>query len=250
MDRDLMAKFYLLLFVIVSLTGCMAVAKKQESTSLLNESEVVAVPAQKKEYSSTKENSSDKTAQEYLNAIDQYKILAKSKTSYELYQEIEQSKELVRIKNNNKPSLFPDISDSDVQKSAAYLMVLEERSKGDDPYASYYYGLHLIQICMAFGKQEGFGSTEAKVCNDAMERMKVAANSNDPRAMRAIGIMYKEGLGVTKSKYVAADWFYKSAKQYHYEKSREGALSSLEDALSLVPDHPGALKFRKELLNE
>jgi TPR repeat protein len=225
-------------------------AKEHELSQRAKEQHLAAVPAQKQESSSHKENSSDEAAQEYLKAIDRYKVLARPKSSHDLYQEIERSKELVRIKNGNKPSLFPDVSDSDVQKSTAYLMVLEERSKMDDPYASYYYGLHLIQICMAFGQQQGFSSTEAKVCNDAMERMKVAANSNDPRAMRAIGIMYNEGLGVTKSKYVAADWFYKSAKQYRDEKSREGALSSLEYALNLVPDHPGALKLRKVLLNE
>lgn len=249
-----MAKIYsaslLLALTATSLVGCASSVQSEQSTSITIEKHTSETTTKDGVSFADKDSATDKTVQEYLQAIDRYKVLAGSKSSHDLFQEIEKSKEVIRIKNANKPSTFLDLTDADVQMSTAFLMVLDERSKRNESDASFYYGLHLIQLCMVLGQQGTAGSTEGSVCDDAMKRMKVAASSNDPRAMRAIGMMYKDGLGVQKSKYVAADWLYKSARQYNDEKTRESALSALEDAIILVPDHPGALKLRKSLLAE
>jgi len=177
-----------------------------------------------------------------------FKDKAKTMSSYELYNEIEKTKELMRLQRHSKQSSLPDLTNKDVLKSTGYLLILEERRKAGDPKAAFYFGLHEMQICMVLNENKELAHTSNKVCSDAIDSFKIAAEANDPRSMRAIGISFKEGLGVTTSKYVAAEWFVRSAKQYNVEHLRDNALSALEEALNLVPDHPSALELRKELI--
>jgi hypothetical protein len=53
---------------------------------------------------------------------------------------------------------------------------------------------------------------------------------------------------VTSSKLVASEWYVKSADQYIKQKARDEALTAVESALNLVPDHPAALRLRKVML--
>ena len=187
-------------------------------------------------------------AQSITDAIASYKKEATTMGSYEIYQEVEKSKETLRIKQHSSKSYIYEVGDRDLQKATGYMSVLEDRRKANDPAAAFYFGLHEAQICMTLSKNKQLAHGANKVCTDAIDSFKIAEKANDPRAMEALGTIYKKGLGVKASKYVAAEWFVKSAKQYSVENSRDSALSTLEEALILVPDHPGALRLRKELL--
>lgn len=194
-------------------------------------------------------NTADTRVQERLRAIERYKSEAKLMSSYKIYQEYEKSSELLRLKygDNFEPRIYYDPEN---QKRAAFFIILRERSKNKEPYACLCYGLLQLRLCRVLSEQTEAGSLTKEPCSDALENLKVAARNNNPAAMQFIAIMYKDGLGVKKSKYVAADWFIKAAKQWHHLNSRENALSTIEDALNIVPDHPGALRLRKLLFNE
>lgn len=178
-------------------------------------------------------------AEEYINQV-------KSMKSYEIYQEFVKNQALIKIKQQNQStnSIWLDPNDIDVKKSMALISVLQARRDNNDSSSSYYYGLYELQICVAVKNVD----TTHDICKSAMKSFKVAVNDNDPRVMRMIGLMYKDGLGVEASKYVAVDWLLKAAKEYRIENIREGALRALEEALNLLPDHPETLKFRNELL--
>lgn len=60
--------------------------------------------------------------------------------------------------------------------------------------------------------------------------------------------MYEAGLGVSPSKLVATEWFVKAADQYNKEGARDEALSALESALAHSPDHPAALRLKRDMI--
>ena len=81
-----------------------------------------------------------------------------------------------------------------------------------------------------------------------MPAFKRASDAKIADATFNIAKLYESGFGVSPSKLAAAEWYVKSADQYNKDKSREEALTSLERALDLVPDHPAALRLRKAML--
>jgi len=124
------------------------------------------------------------------------------------------------------------------------------RDKGEVA-ASFYLGVRGWKWCQALQKRDTgqFANKEAADCwSRILDSFKVASAAQVPAATFNIARMYEHGFGVIASKYAAADWYFKSANQYKKAGSRDQALTSLKAALTVVPDHPAALRLRKVML--
>lgn len=190
--------------------------------------------------------SANDVAKRNIEDMKKYEIEASKMDSHSISQEMDSCREVLRLKLKETGSIFGLFGEPCNLKSAGYMLVLEKRRKAGDGDAAFYHGINQAHICSVVSEVEQKNSTP--VCSDALESLKFSANKNDPRAMKALGRIYSQGLGVELSKYVAADWFVKAAKQYQSENSRERALGAMESALNLVPDHPGAIALRNQLL--
>lgn len=136
----------------------------------------------------------------------------------------------------------------------AYLQEIIDRAEAKQPSAMFYYGWYRYQHCGTFNK-EGLDVSSALMCIKAFEDVKAVAQNEKIRvlfestaAMSMLGEMYSEGIGTRQSKYLAADWFIKSARQQAANGNRDGAVRALEDALNVAPRHPGAIELQGELL--
>jgi tetratricopeptide (TPR) repeat protein len=138
----------------------------------------------------------------------------------------------------------------DDMRAISYATVLQKRSEGGDPYASFYNGVRQWDFCSQLQRQTGdVWTKQAPECwQNVMSAFKRASNAQIADATFNIARLYENGFGVTPSKLAAAEWYVKSANQYNKEKSREEALTAVESALNLVPDHPAALRLRKAML--
>lgn len=192
--------------------------------------------------------SAEQNANKYVEIIERYETQASTLTSHELYQEIERVKQIQRLKLNQRQSIFESLADEDVLKATAFTSILEKRRQNQEPAAAFYFALTQIPICSRLLENSETTNAGNRICGEAITSLKIAAKANDPRAMHAIGLMYKEGIGIQHSKYVAADWFIKSATQYDREGLRDNSLATVEEVLNLVPDHPKALNLKNKLL--
>ena len=136
----------------------------------------------------------------------------------------------------------------------SYLQEIMNRAKSKQPSAMFYYGFYRYQICI-MGKKQGLDVSSAPMCTQAFEDIKTFAENEkikilfmSPSSMSILGGMYSGGIGTKRSKYLAAEWFIKSAKQWEANGDRENAIRTLEDAMNEVPDYPEAIKLRKKLL--
>lgn len=143
---------------------------------------------------------------------------------------------------------FPTTDDD--MRTISYSGVLQTRGERGDPTASFFVGVREWDTCAQFQRQPGDGlSKMAKECwQRVMPAFKRASDAQIADASFNIARLYESGLGVSASKLAAAEWYVNSAGQYSKEKSREEALTSIERALDLVPDHPAALRLRKAML--
>ncbi len=141
------------------------------------------------------------------------------------------------------------LTDEDM-RAISYATVLQKRGEGGDPYASFFYAVRKWDFCLQLQRQSGDSWVgQAKECwQNVMPALKKASDARIADATFNIARLYENGFGVTPSKLAAAEWYVKSADQYNKEKSRDEALTSVESALNLVPDHPAALRLRKAML--
>lgn len=134
----------------------------------------------------------------------------------------------------------------DDMRSISYATVLQKRSESGDPYASFFYGVHQWDFCLQLQRQQS--DISAKCWQEVLPAFKRASDAQIADASFNIGKLYENGFGVLSSKLVAAEWYVKSAGQYNKAKSRDEALTAVERAVDLVPDHPAALRLRKSML--
>lgn len=137
----------------------------------------------------------------------------------------------------------------------AYLQEIMERAKSKQPSAMFYFGWYRYQICSTAYKKAGLAASSADICTQAFEDVKAVAENEKIRvlpestdAMSMLGDMYSGGIGTRQSKYLAANWFIKSAKQREANGDRDGAIRALEDARNAAPDHPGIIELQEQLL--
>lgn len=142
-----------------------------------------------------------------------------------------------------------DMTDHDM-RAISYATVLQKRGEAGDPYASFFYAARQWDFCLQLQRQTGDGWVkQAKECwQSVMPAFKRASDGQIADAAFNIARLYENGFGVTQSKLAAAEWYVKSAEQYNKEKSRDEALTAMESALNLVPDHPAALRLRKAMV--
>jgi TPR repeat protein len=136
------------------------------------------------------------------------------------------------------------------RRADGFSAALSSRRENGEVAASFYFGIRSWKQCR--GLEQLFkGQTVPEVADcwaKSLDSLKLASAAQVPAATFNIARMYENGFGVIASKYVAADWYVKSAEQYKNRGSRDEALTSLEAALAAVQDHPAALRLRKIML--
>jgi tetratricopeptide (TPR) repeat protein len=173
--------------------------------------------------------------------------------TYELYKELLRldAAERSRVALVKPEDFFnPLKTTDDGWRAIAYVAVLQKRGESGDPYASLYYGVRNWDICLRLQRHSSDVLPRmTKECwQDLVPAFKRASDAQIASATFNIARMYENGFGVMPSKLVAAEWFVKSADQYHKQGARDDALTSLELALNLVPDHPAGLRLRSAML--
>ena len=136
------------------------------------------------------------------------------------------------------------------QRGYAFGAVLSNRRDKGEVAASFYFGIRNWKFCQGLQRLDKgqLGNAVVDCWNKCLDSFKFASAAQVPAASFNIARMYENGFGVIPSKYVAADWYVKSAEQYNKAGSRDEALTSLEAALTAVSDHPAALRLRKAML--
>ena len=173
--------------------------------------------------------------------------------TYELYKELVRldAVERSRVALVKPEDFFSTLKTTDDGwRAIAYGTVLRKRGESGDPYASLYYGVRNWDICLRLQRNSSDVLLRmTKECwQDLAPAFKRASDAQIAAATFNIARMYENGFGVIPSKLVAAEWYLRSADQYNKQEARDDALTALELALILVPDHPGALRLRKEML--
>lgn len=137
----------------------------------------------------------------------------------------------------------------DTYKTVGYVSELAKRRSRNEPLAAFYHGLYNWRVCAGLAVGLGQQNSAVQACwQESLASYKIASNASIAPASFNIGRMYENGLGVTTSKFAAAEWYVKAANQYNELQVRDEALTSLEAALKAVPDHPAALRMKNVLL--
>jgi hypothetical protein len=138
----------------------------------------------------------------------------------------------------------------------SYSKELMNRVEARQPSALFKWGWYRYQLC-GIGKKQGIDVSSSPMCAQALGDLKaVAENTNirtlyiSPASMSMLGEMHRDGIGARPSRYLAADWFVRSARQRNANGDREGAIRALEEAFNVVPDHPAAIELRGSLLKQ
>ena len=137
-----------------------------------------------------------------------------------------------------------------------YFKEVLDRVAKQEPFAMHYFGWYQYQLCKSY-REIGVKAVSEKMCVKALSNFKkVAANPAiqfryiSSESMYLLGEMYLEGMGSEASKYIAADWFGKSAKQRYQIGNREGAMRAMGKSLELIPDNPSLIELRDQVLRE
>lgn len=137
-----------------------------------------------------------------------------------------------------------------------YMQELMNRAKARQPSAMFNWGWYRYQLCNTIKKQ-GIDVSGAPMCAQALDDLKAVAENTKisilfiaPASMSILGEMYRDGIGAKPSRYLAADWFVKSAKQRSANGDREGAIRALEEAFNVVPEYPAAIELRASMLKQ
>ena len=141
------------------------------------------------------------------------------------------------------------VSDDD-KKSISFSTALGKRSDTGEVAASFYNSVYQWQYCNMWMRQNTSQADKLAIeCwQKVMAGFKRASEASIGDASSNIARMYANGFGVTTSKFVAAEWYVRAADQYNARKDRDEALTAVEAALNLVPDHPAALRLRKAMV--
>lgn len=174
---------------------------------------------------------------------------AEKMSTTDVYNELERLDAATASRIALNPETWLSGSDDD-QRGYGFSAVLNNRRDKGEVAASFYFGIRNWKYCQVLQKLDKgqMGNQIADCWKKSLDSFKVASAANVPAATFNIARMYENGFGVIVSKYAAADWYVKSAEQYNKAGSRDEALTSLEAALTAVPDHPAALRLRKVML--
>jgi TPR repeat protein len=138
------------------------------------------------------------------------------------------------------------VSSEDDMRASVFSTMLVKRSQRGEVAASFYYGVYHWRTCIAL---EAVQAPRSKECwQETMTAFRRASEAQIGDASVNIARIYENGFGVTPSKLVAAEWYVKAANQHSMKNDREEALTAIESALNLVPDHPAGLRLRKQML--
>lgn len=196
------------------------------------------------------------SAEEVKAKVATFQAEARGLDTFALYKEmrrLEASRDarIALMKPEEAAAMVFNFNDEDL-KLAHYVGEMSKRSEGGEVPASFYDGAYQWRWCAMWQDQKGSQAQKlATECwQKAMAAFKRAANANINwgDASSNVATMYAKGLGVSPSKLAAAEWYVKAAEQYTNDRKREPALTAIEDALNLVPDHPAALRLRKAML--
>lgn len=155
-----------------------------------------------------------------------------------------------RIALATKPEELMFVITDDDMRAISYATALQKRGEGGDPYASFFYGVRQWEYCALLQRQPGdaWAKSSQECWQGVMSAFKRASDAQMADASFNIARLYEVGFGVTTSKLAAAEWYVKAAQQYNNKNSRDEALTAVERAVELVPDHPAALRLRKSML--
>ncbi|WP_316674915.1 hypothetical protein [uncultured Tolumonas sp.] len=178
--------------------------------------------------------------------MEHYKQEALKLAAPQVFDEIERLRTIIALKNRG--SAIPDLTDDDTLKAGGYASALEAKRNAKEPYGAYYWGRHNSRICSVLETNKSTGDAGQRCWVETFESFKIASDGGIPRSSFNIGLMYENGWGVNKSKYIAAEWYIKAAEKYMIDGFREGALEAMEAALRVAPEHPAALRLKARLL--
>lgn len=185
---------------------------------------------------------------------DGYKRDGQALQTRELYKELERldaaKKSRIALAKPEEIFAAAFVMNDDDMRAISYATVLQKRGESGDPYASFFYAVREWDFCLRMQQQSGdVWVKQASECwRNVMPAFKRASDGQVADATFNIARLYQNGFGVTPSKLVAAEWYVKSANQYTKQNDRDEALTAVESALNLVPDHPAALRLRKTML--
>lgn len=187
------------------------------------------------------------SANEIMAAISMYKDEALGLSSVKIWDKYQSVTELQKILYGNKP-FGPGAFSKENLQALGYLDALRLRKDMKEPEGTYYYSMYQLSFWDTLSQIPGNENTANKLMNEILDWLKFAADEKYTSAMYSLAMIYKNGYGVRQSNLVAVDWLCKQVEQDMIDGYRDSALSSVEEALRLVPDHPTALRLRKQLL--
>jgi hypothetical protein len=137
-----------------------------------------------------------------------------------------------------------------------YIQEITNRASAGHPSAKFNWDWYRYQLCNSIKKQ-GIDVSGTPICAQALDDLKAVAENTKisilsiaPASMSILGEMYRDGIGTKPSRYLAADWFVKSAKQKSANGDREGAIRALEEAFNAVPEYPDAIELHASMLKQ
>jgi tetratricopeptide (TPR) repeat protein len=163
-----------------------------------------------------------------------------------LYNELERLRKVMSLKNQGQVKW--DMTDEDTLRAGAYVTALEAKKKSNDPRAADLWARYNSRICAVYASQPSLNSSAKDCWNEILESFKTAGAAGIARSLFSVGYIYENGLGVSKSNYLAADWYIKAADANLATGQREDALEALEGLVRVTPDHPAVNRLKAILL--
>jgi TPR repeat protein len=177
--------------------------------------------------------------------LEKLKIDADKLTSYDIFKQLEATEAVQASMNTFSDSWF-----AYTPKLMAFGAILDKRRKNGQPDGAFYFAAHQWKYCVRLQMQTKSVLVEqASQCwIETIEAFKVASTAGIGDASFNIARQFENGYGVLLSKFAAADWYIKAAEQYNKTNDRDQALTAVEAALGIVPDHPAALRMKRVML--
>ncbi len=180
-----------------------------------------------------------------MREIAEYKAEALKTGSIEISNELDRLRQMMALKNRG--SAVPDITDKDTLKATGYAEALGERRRENEPQAAHLWARYNSRICSALDSNAVVADAAKKCWGETLEAFRIGSDGGIARSSFNIGQMFENGWGVTRSKFLAADWYVKAADKYIADENREGSLEAIEAALRVVPDLPAAQRLRAKV---